>query len=170
MFQTKVLFQEDAQFMVENPITYISLENKMIRLATHDDIEVIKNINESCLPENYDLDTYTKHLEIYGLTYVLESESQIVGYIMGRIEDSVEVHITSIAVLPEARGKMFGQRLVLTLLVTAKKRHLMGCSLQVRKSNDIAQYVYKKLGFQPIRELVNYYGDEDGVFMRRRIG
>jgi phosphoesterase RecJ-like protein len=34
---------------------------------------------------------------------------------------------------------------------------------------DVAQHVYKKLDFQPIRDLDNYYGDEDGVFMRRRL-
>jgi len=145
----------------------------MIRIATPDDIFDIAKINETSLPENYDLDTYTRHLELYGLTYVVEvldgDESEIVGYIMGRIEDNVEAHITSIAVLAGSRNSKFGQRLVLTMLVAAKKRGLKGCSLQVRKGNDAAQHVYKKLGFQPIRDLYNYYGDEDGVFMRRRL-
>ena len=145
----------------------------MIRIATPDDILDIIKINEISLPENYDLDTYTRHLELYGLTYVVEvheaDDRLIVGYIMGRIEDSVEAHITSIAVLAGSRNTKLGQRLVLTMLVAAKKRGLKGCSLQVRKGNEVAQHVYKKMGFQPIRDLANYYGDEDGVFMRRRL-
>lgn len=153
-----------------NVKTILETNTMSIRLATQNDIPDIVRINETCLPENYDMDTYHKHLEIYNLTYVCcDMSGQINGYIMGRIEDGVEVHVTSIAVMPDMRGSKLGQRLLLTMLVAAKQKGLKGCSLQVRKSNEAAIHIYKKLGFQPIRDLDNYYGDEDGVFMRRRI-
>lgn len=145
----------------------------MIRLATTDDLRTIKAINEKCLPENYDFDTYEKFLSVYNMTYVLvsklEDKDTVVGYIIGSIEDGVEAHIISIAVLPNFRNKGFGQRLILTLLVDAKKKNLKSCSLHVRVSNAPAISIYKHLGFQPIRALENYYSNENGFLMRKKL-
>jgi len=145
----------------------------MIRLATVDDLKTIKSINEQCLPENYDLETYEKLLSIYDMTYVLvcENPQTIAGYVIGSIEDGVEAHIVSIAVLPEFRNKGFGQRLLLTLLVDAKRKGLKSCSLHVRVSNEQAISIYKHLKFQPIREIEKYYSEdgENGFLMRRQL-
>lgn len=150
----------------------------MIRLATVDDLEAIKSINEQCLPENYDLKTYDQFLSIYNMTYVLVCENpqsptdqKIVGYVIGSIEDSVEAHIVSIAVLPEFRNKGFGQRLILALLVDAKRKGLKSSSLHVRVSNKKAISIYKRLRFQPIREIEKYYSEdgENGFLMRRQL-
>lgn len=143
----------------------------MIRIATSDDLLTIKSINEKCLPENYDLGTYEKFLSIYNMTYVVTSNDNVVGYIIGSVEDGVEAHIVSIAVLPEFRKQRFGQRLILALLVDAKRKGLKSCSLHVRVSNAPAISIYKNLGFQPIREIENYYSldGENGFLMRRKL-
>jgi len=145
----------------------------MIRLATIDDLKTIKLINEQCLPENYDYGTYEHFLNIYNMTYVLvcENPQKIAGYIIGSIEDGVEAHIVSIAVLPEFRKQGFGQRLILALLVDAKRKGLKSCSLHVRVSNKPAISVYRHLRFQPIREIEKYYSEdgENGFLMRRQL-
>jgi ribosomal-protein-alanine N-acetyltransferase len=146
-----------------------------IRLATPDDIKGIMAINLANLSENYDYDTYAKHIEIYRLTYVAVSPSNsdiyemetMHGYIMGRIEDSVESHITSLAVNESSRRLGLGKRLLLELLLESKKRKLKSCSLQVRESNTSAKLLYEKMGFKSIRILENYYNTENGIFMRR---
>lgn len=144
-----------------------------IRSATVNDICIIKIINEASLTENYNIDTYQKHIEIYNMTYVIEQMAndkwQPVGYVMGRIDDGIEAHVSSIAVLPTSRGQKFGQRLMLAFLVEAKHRKLKSCSLQVRVGNAVAIHLYKRLGFHAIRELANYYPDEDGILMRRQL-
>ena len=145
-----------------------------IRKAITHDIPSIKNVNEECLTENYDVDTYVKHIELYHMTYVVEltnaDEPDVVGYIMGRIEDDVEAHVTSLAVAPAHRNNKLGSRLLIALLVDAKNRRMKSCSLQVRRGNDNALKLYKRLNFQPIRELSKYYEDgEDGIFMRRQL-
>lgn len=152
-----------------------------IRLATLDDIKGIMVMNHANLAENYDYDTFAKHIEIYGLTYiaVTPTNSEVYemetmhGYIMGRIEDNVEAQVTSLAVNETARGFGLGKRLLLTLLLEAKKRKLKACSLQVREDNTIAKLLYEKMGFKSIRILENYYGtsgkgiSQNGIFMRR---
>lgn len=145
-----------------------------IRKAIAHDIPGIKHVNEECLAENYDVDTYVKHIELYNMTYVIEltngDEPDVVGYIMGRIEDDVEAHVTSLAISPDHRNHKLGSRLLVTLLVDAKNRRMKSCSLQVRKGNEHALKLYKRLNFQPIRELSKYYEDgEDGIFMRRQL-
>lgn len=146
-----------------------------IRRATLDDVKAIMAINVANLPENYDYDTYVKHIQIYNLTYVAVSQSDsevyemetMHGYIMGRIEDGVEAQVTSIAVNEASRGSGIGKRLLLTFLLEAKKRQLKGCSLHVRENNKIARSLYEKMGFKAIRILHDYYGTNDGIFMRR---
>lgn len=96
-----------------------------IRLATLDDINEIMTMNQANLSENYDYDTFAKHIEIYGLTYVAVSET-IHGYIMGRIEDNVEAHVTSLAVNESARRLGLGKRLLLALLLETKKTKTQG--------------------------------------------
>ncbi len=151
----------------------MSRTSARIRLATLDDISIIKIINEESMSEHYDLDTYQKHIELYNMTYVIEQLAhekwQPVGYIMGRVEDKVEAYVTSIAVLATSRGQGFGNRLMLAFLVEAKKRNLKSCSLQVRESNTVAIHLYKRLNFHPVKTLEKYYPDEDGILMRRRI-
>lgn len=152
-----------------------------IRRATPDDIKGIMAMNLANLPENYDYDTFAKHIEIYGLTYVAvtPTDSEVYemdtmhGYIMGRVEDNVEAHVTSLAVNETARGLGLGKRLLLELLLESKKRKLKACSLQVRENNIVAKLLYEKMGFKSIRILENYYGTNDngipqnGIFMRR---
>jgi ribosomal-protein-alanine N-acetyltransferase len=139
-----------------------------IRKSTAQDISAIDSVNKECLVENYDIDTYVMHIKLYNMTYVATLDDKIVGYVMGRIEDGVEVHVTSIAVLPTDRGNKLGLRLMTSLLVDAKKRGIKSCSLQVRVGNIVARHIYKRLGFQELRELPAYYADgEDGILMRR---
>lgn len=146
-----------------------------IRLATLDDIKEIEAVNKANLSENYDYDTFVKHIELYNLTFVAVSSTNleiyemetIHGYIMGRIEDGVEAHVTSLAVNESMRGHGLGKKLLLEFLLEAKRRKLKACALQVRETNTIAQALYKKMGFKSIRLLENYYGTENGILMRR---
>jgi ribosomal protein S18 acetylase RimI-like enzyme len=74
----------------------------------------LKEINEKCLAENYTFDIYFQHLNNWGkICFVAvgpggENAKQIVGYVMCFMEavgKQIIGHITSIAVLPEHRGK-----------------------------------------------------------------
>lgn len=97
---------------------------------------------------------------------VAKHMDKIVGYAgMWVIID--EAHVTNVGVLPEYRGEGVGEFLMRSLIAVAKERGANMMTLEVRKSNYVAQNLYSKLGFEPIGIRRGYYMDdrEDAVIM-----
>lgn len=91
---------------------------------------------------------------------------KIIGYAgMWIILD--EAHVTNVGVLPEFRGEGVGEFLMRSLIAVATERGAKKMTLEVRKSNYVAQNLYSKLGFEPIGIRRGYYLDdrEDAVIM-----
>lgn len=102
---------------------------------------------------------------------VIESSGEILGYagfwlVIG------EAQVTNIALLKSCRGKGLGKVLVEALTVLAQTSGADSIILEVRKSNLVAQNVYKKLGFSQCGIRDKYYIDnnEDAVLMQRDLG
>lgn len=97
---------------------------------------------------------------------VAEYDGVVVGYGgLWMIMD--EGHITNIAVDPDFRGRKLGERLLQTLMsmCAATGGHKM--TLEVRVSNEIAQNLYRKFGFERVGVRKGYYTDnrEDAIIM-----
>ncbi|MBC2579711.1 ribosomal protein S18-alanine N-acetyltransferase [Clostridium sp. DJ247] len=99
--------------------------------------------------------------------YVVAKKSEfVIGYAgMWLILD--EGHITNIAVHPEHRGIGVGNLLLEALIKICKTEAAVSMTLEVRKSNIIAQSLYKKYGFVEDGIRKNYYADnkEDAIIM-----
>ena len=78
-----------------------------------------------------------------------------------------ELHIATIAVMPEYRGRKIGQKLLAALLVDAVKAGAQHAFLEVRETNIAARSMYQKFGFQEVGKRPHYYSDtqEDAVLM-----
>ena len=88
----------------------------------------------------------------------------VLGY-CGLLIVEEDAHVTTIAVAPRSRGHHLGTRLMLEMVdaaVDADTRHL---TLEVRVSNDSAQKLYERFGFEPVGRRKNYYKDEDALVM-----
>lgn len=100
-------------------------------------------------------------------TYLVAVEGEkVIGY--GGIWIVLdEAHITTLAVHPDFRRKGIGEVLLKALIDLAKNRRVQNIILEVRVSNLAAQYLYKKIGFQPIGIRKKYYTrpEEDAVVM-----
>jgi len=97
---------------------------------------------------------------------VAKHMGKVIGYAgMWTIID--EAHVTNVGVLPEYRGEGVGEYLMRSLIAAAKERGAKKMTLEVRKSNYIAQNLYTKLGFEPVGIRRGYYLDnkEDAVIM-----
>jgi len=90
----------------------------------------------------------------------------VVGY-AGMWNVCGEGHITNIAVHPEFRGCGIGSLLLEGLIEEARKAGIERMTLEVRKSNIIAQNLYKKYGFVACGLRKSYYADnkEDALIM-----
>ena len=78
-----------------------------------------------------------------------------------------EAHIGTIAVDPAYRGGGIGTSMLEMLMEYLKPTEVERVFLEVRKSNTVAQSLYHKFGFQPIRVRPRYYTDngEDAIEM-----
>ncbi|MBE0601769.1 MAG: ribosomal protein S18-alanine N-acetyltransferase [Firmicutes bacterium] len=78
-----------------------------------------------------------------------------------------EAHITNIAVREDWRGQGVGIALTRALIQYAANLGVHYMTLEVRKSNRVAQAMYEKLGFEKLGVRKQYYTDnlEDALLM-----
>jgi ribosomal-protein-alanine N-acetyltransferase len=97
---------------------------------------------------------------------VMELDQSIIGYGgMWVIMD--EAHVTNIAVRAQYRGRGYGEMLLRRLMQTAREQGARSMTLEVRVSNEVAQNLYRKLGFKQNGIRPRYYTDnqEDAYIM-----
>ncbi len=91
----------------------------------------------------------------------------LVGYSIAHVVMD-EAHLVSLGVAPEYRGQGLGQVLLQDLQRIARVENVRVITLQVRISNQVAQRLYRKFGFQVAGLRKHYYSDngEDALTMR----
>ena len=88
------------------------------------------------------------------------SGSVAAGYVLAAVRGT-RLDIDSVAVDPRFRGKGIATALLKRAIATARRRGFTAVSLSVRRDNEAAIHLYRKLGFAPVRRIENYY--EDGA-------
>jgi len=78
-----------------------------------------------------------------------------------------ETHIATLGVHPDYRGLGIGKRLLTVALEETARQGANLATLEVRESNTVAQYIYRKFGFENVGRRRRYYQDnrEDAVLM-----
>lgn len=77
-----------------------------------------------------------------------------------------EAHITNLAVNPGFRGQGVGEMLARFALNACRLKKILSVTLEVRRSNTVAQKLYQKLGFVSYGERPHYYNNgESAVIM-----
>jgi [ribosomal protein S18]-alanine N-acetyltransferase len=78
-----------------------------------------------------------------------------------------EVHITTVAISPDHRGMGLGELLVAKALELGQGHSARMVTLEVRRSNTVAQNLYTKYGFVILGTRPQYYQDnnEDALIM-----
>jgi ribosomal-protein-alanine N-acetyltransferase len=139
------------------------------------------HINKVALPENYTSSFFMDLYEHFPETFVVaEQNSQIVGYIMCRIESGFpdfgllgiakRGHVISIAVLPKHQRRGVGKALMEQAMRGMKIYKAKECILEVRVSNKPAINLYTKLGFEIGKNFPSYYSDsEDAYLMSKKL-
>ena len=71
--------------------------------------------------------------------------------------------VMNFAIYKQEQNKGYGTHLLEHVLAYVTSLGVRGMSLEVRKSNTLAQYIYEKYGFTASRLRPNYYLDEDAI-------
>jgi len=132
------------------------------------DISVVLEIERRSFPTPWPRDAYVHELENNrtAVYMVARREGIVVGFAgMWVVLD--EAHITTIAVDPPQRGQGIGEALLIAMIERAHERGSRWIQLEVRRSNAVAQALYRKYGFRDVGVRRNYYSDnsEDAIVM-----
>lgn len=104
----------------------------------------------------------------YAVYLVIKRGRRVIAY-AGMWALLGEAHVTNVAVRPEERGKKIGELLLRALLAAAEARNCTRVTLEVRRTNAVAQGLYQKYGFAHSGVRRGYYTDngEDAFIMVR---
>jgi len=144
------------------------MSNVLIKPMSEEDIDGVLNIEEKSFTTPWSREAFIMEVKKNNLAkyVVAEANGRIVGYGgMWLIID--EGHITNIAVDPEYRGKGIGNLILDGLVNICKEKGIERITLEVRRSNTVAQGLYRKYGFDDCGIRPGYYTDnkEDAVIM-----
>ncbi len=138
-----------------------------IRRMTAADVDGVAAVEAATFPTPWSRDAFASEMKNVAARYlVAEKEGRVIGY-AGAWIILDESHITNIAVLKEERGQGIGRALTEGLMQYLSNLGAAYATLEVRKSNEVAQNLYKSLGFIKLGVRKRYYEDngEDALIM-----
>lgn len=132
----------------------------MIRRMTLADAPAVHAVENACFPKPWTLEDFEKEMtqNVCARYLVAEMAGKIIGFAGAWIVLD-EAHVTNIAVLRDYRGLGVGKRLTAALMQYAANLGVVYATLEVRKSNTVAQNLYKGLGFVFVGVRKRYYED-----------
>lgn len=139
----------------------------VIRRMTMEDVDAVAAVEAATFPTPWSRSAFVSEMNNVAARYlVAEVEGRVVGY-AGAWIILDESHITNIAVLSDYRGRGYGRLLTHGLLQYLSNLGAAYATLEVRKSNEVAQNLYVSLGFLRLGVRKRYYEDnqEDAIIM-----
>ena len=140
----------------------------LIRRMTMADIDAVAAIEAATFAMPWSREAFLQELtrNVAARYLVAEADGQVVGY-AGAWIILDESHITNIAIAEAYRGQGYGRKLTEGLMQYLSNLGAAYATLEVRRSNERAQNLYKSLGFVGVGWRKRYYEDnrEDALLM-----
>ena len=100
---------------------------------------------------------------------VAEYNGTVIGFIVLVLTPEGDGRVFAIAVDSRYRGRGVGRALLKLAFNTLRKRKIGFVRLEVRISNNIAQQLYRSMGFMEIGFIPFYYKDGEGAIVMRKV-
>ena len=144
----------------------------VIRPMEIDDLKKVLEIEKQSFPFPWTQDLFFSELtrNRYARYFVLKKDNEVVGY-LGLWHKGSSFHITNIAITEKLRRRGYGEKFLKFIEKIATIYKIKKISLEVRRSNCIAQDMYRKYGYKVMRVLRNYYQEEkeDALVMEKKL-
>jgi ribosomal-protein-alanine N-acetyltransferase len=143
--------------------------NVIIRKMTVQDVPVVAQIDQMSFSLPWPEHSF--HYEVsdnrVARCFVAETEDKRVAAMIVSWIVVDELHIATIATHPEFRRQGVGARILTAALKDASAAGVRRAFLEVRESNEVAQTMYRKFGFEITGRRLKYYKDngEDAILM-----
>lgn len=137
---------------------------------TSEDLEEVLSIEREAYKNPWSITHFARELEnpvsfTYTLRGTRDNRDHLAGYVVFWVVYG-EAHILNVTIRSDFRRRGLGTWLVREVLSMMEKNMVTDVFLEVRRSNNAAIALYKKLGFEETFERKNYYGDEDAMVLR----
>ena len=145
----------------------------MIRLLSETDLPELILIEQLTQLAPWSEDTFTQCFKLGSRGWVIEHDNRSIGFVI-LMQQMGECHILNICIHPDYQHQGFGQQLLVYVLKAAKEKNAGIAYLEVRRSNQHAISLYKKMGFVEIGDRKDYYpakkGREDAILYAKDLG
>ena len=145
-----------------------------LRPMTVADIPAVMTVDRASFPSaspeqlflNELTDNQLAHYQVLVRAGASGEDEELIGF-AGFWLMAGEIHVSTIAVMPAERGRGFGEWLLLNLLLLACNLNPLLVTLEVRRTNLVAQALYAKYRFEEVGVRRRYYRDtgEDALLM-----
>ena len=131
-----------------------------IRRMTLSDVDGVHAIEKNTFARPWKKEDFVKEMteNLCARYLVAEEDGEIIGFAGAWIVLD-EAHVTNIAVRQDRRGRGIGRRLTGQLMQYAANLGVVYATLEVRRSNTVAQRLYQSLGFEYVGVRKRYYED-----------
>ena len=130
-------------------------------------IDGMIEIEKQCFDSGFARQTFEKELENKIAIYVVALKNGVIAGYAGLWNICGEADIMHVGVGKEFRRQGIAFEMLKRLIEICNEESVYEVNLEVRKSNDAAQKLYEKLGFERVGLRKNYYeGTEDAVLMK----
>lgn len=139
-----------------------------IRRMTVRDVDAVHRIEEATFPMPWSRQSFMREMRENACAryLVAEENGAVIGY-AGAWMIFEEGHVTNVAVDASRRGQGIGRALMEALMRYAANLGVTYLTLEVRRSNTVAQNLYESLGFVRLSVRKRYYENngEDAFLM-----
>jgi ribosomal-protein-alanine N-acetyltransferase len=138
-----------------------------IREAVPEDVPQLFLLEQACFGDPWSQKSLRDTLnEEHSFFAVAEEDGRIYGY-LNTTYVLDEMNLNRICVLPEYRRSGVGSALMQQMFTCAQQRQIRALYLEVRESNENAQRVYRRFGFQVVGRRAGFYQNptEAGLVM-----
>lgn len=130
------------------------------------DAPVVYDLVCSTLEEDYDPTIFTILPPLWPQgCIVAETESGIVGFLLGSITMPGQVQLLMLSVDPDMRHRGIGSEMMMSFLSACRSLNCLNVELEVRKNNINAIRFYQRFGFKLKDLKENYYKDGEDAFI-----
>ena len=140
----------------------------IIRRMVEADIDAVTAIEAATFPRPWNREAFEHEIRQNAAAryFVAEKDGKVIGF-AGTWIIIDESEVTNIAIAEEERGHGYGRQLLTYAMQYLSNLGAAYMTLEVRKSNERAQNLYKSLGFFKVGVRKKYYEDnqEDALLM-----
>jgi len=134
-----------------------------------DDLDAVMEIERLSFRSPWSRQVFLEELgrEWAHVDLVREAESAAVVAFANYWLVADELHVLNIATHPQQRRQGHATRLLAHMVETARQRTCRVVTLEVRRSNAVAQRLYRRFAFRAVGVRPNYYAEdqEDAIVM-----